>query len=201
MHAVSKSCPSFQPFLRITPLPAAHGRPCICQCSCGWTAPHGLSCPRSQLYWLPLLLQDSPGPAHSVLFNSTRPIRHASIPYGYARHLSIPFLSFEIFQLVSPLLPSLYLQVEGSFYPSRYSSEVSVRRGDKPKHSFFVFGLDKGQNSGPTRSTDSPAFPLCLQQALSRRQGNSLHFWKSQSPPYGTGITLPPTSLVAVRIK
>lgn len=57
------------------------------------------------------LLQDSPGPAHSVLFNSTRPIRHASIPYGYARHLSIRFLSFEIFQSVSPLLPSLYLQL------------------------------------------------------------------------------------------
>lgn len=147
------------------------------------------------------LLQDSPGPAHSVLLDSTRPIRHASFPYGYARHLSIPFLSFEIFQLMSPLLSSLYLQVEGSFYPSRYFSKVSERRGYKPEHSFSVFGLDKGQNSGPARSTDSIVLPLCLQHALSRRQGKSLHFWKSQSPPCGTGITLPPTSSVAVRIK
>ena len=146
------------------------------------------------------LLQDSPGPAHSVLLDSTPPLRHANILYGYARHLSIPFLSFEIFQLLSLLLPSLYLQVEGSFYLSRFS-KVSERQGYRSKHSFSVFGLDKGQNSGPVRSTDSIALPLCLQHALSGRRGNSLHFWKSQSPPCATGITLPPTSLVAVRIK
>lgn len=120
---------------------------------------------------------------------------------GWLYNFSIPFLSFEIFQLVSLLLPSLFLQVEASFYASRYFSEVFERRGYKPKHSSSVFDLDKWQNTGPAKSTDKPAFPFCLQHMLSLRQRNLLLFWKSQSPPCDPGIMLPPPSWVAVRIK
>lgn len=122
------------------------------------------------------LLQDSPGPAHSVLLDSTRPIRHASITYGYARHLSIPFLSFEIFQLMSPLLPSLYLQVEGSFYPSRYFSKASERRGYKPEHSFFFFSIvwTRGKTLDPLGAQIALHFPsACSTHCL---EDGAIHF-------------------------
>lgn len=149
MHVVSKSCPSSQPFLRTTHLPAAQGVIMyLPQCSMPrfharwihyspWTQPPTLSVALAHL--VGELLQDSPGLTHSLLSRSTCPVRHAGTLDGYARHLSIPSLSFEVFQLVSPPLPSLYLQVEASFHPSRYFSKVSERRGYKPKHASSVF--------------------------------------------------------------
>lgn len=133
-------------------------------------------------------LQDSPEPPHSFLLGSTCSTRHVAFRTVMQDPLSIPFLSFEIFQLVTPSLTLFVLASKSLLLSFRYFSKISERRGCRPERS-SVFHLDQNQSTDPDKSTDRPAFLLCLWHTPSPRRRNLLPFWNSQSPPRVNPVT------------